>query len=121
MTMQRFLFGLGLLVLAFGVGAESALHAQPASAVQQAAPVPPAPTSAQLAIQAASRKRSPAHDGSVGHQGTAGRRQRQANGPNPANYDESKADVYPNLPDPLVLKNGQPVTTADDLVEPTAA
>jgi hypothetical protein len=32
---------------------------------------------------------------------------------NYANYDESKANPYPNLPDPLVLKNGQKVTTAD--------
>ena len=39
-----------------------------------------------------------------------------ANGNNPnalnaANYDESKANPYPNLPDPLVLKNGKKVTT----------
>ncbi len=32
--------------------------------------------------------------------------------PNAANYDESKANPFPNLPDPLVLKNGKPVTTA---------
>jgi hypothetical protein len=31
--------------------------------------------------------------------------------PNAANTDESKATPYPNLPDPLVLKNGQKVTT----------
>jgi hypothetical protein len=31
-----------------------------------------------------------------------------------ANYDESKANPYPNLPDPLVLKNGKKVTTAAD-------
>ncbi len=30
---------------------------------------------------------------------------------NYANYDESKANPYPLLPDPLVLKNGQKVTT----------
>jgi hypothetical protein len=40
------------------------------------------------------------------------------NGMNPkaenyANYDESKANPYPDLPDPLVLKNGQKVTTAE--------
>jgi hypothetical protein len=29
-----------------------------------------------------------------------------------ANYDESKANPYPDLPDPLVLKNGKKVTTA---------
>ncbi|HNS19952.1 MAG TPA: hypothetical protein PKH24_05605 [Sedimentisphaerales bacterium] len=33
--------------------------------------------------------------------------------PNYANYDESKANPWPNLPDPLVLKNGQKVTTAE--------
>ena len=32
--------------------------------------------------------------------------------PNAANYDESKANPYPNLPDPLTLKNGKKVTTA---------
>jgi hypothetical protein len=32
--------------------------------------------------------------------------------PNHANYDESKANPYPNLPDPLLLKNGEKVTTA---------
>jgi hypothetical protein len=30
-----------------------------------------------------------------------------------ANYDESKATPFPNLPDPLRLKNGQRVTTAE--------
>jgi GH35 family endo-1,4-beta-xylanase len=32
--------------------------------------------------------------------------------PNAANYDEAKANPYPVLPDPLVLKNGQKVTDA---------
>ena len=31
---------------------------------------------------------------------------------NATNYDEAKADVYPNLPDPLRLNDGQKVTTA---------
>jgi hypothetical protein len=31
--------------------------------------------------------------------------------PNHANYDESKANPYPNVPDPLRLNNGQEVTT----------
>jgi hypothetical protein len=30
----------------------------------------------------------------------------------PVNYDEAKANPYPNLPDPLLLKNGKRVTTA---------
>lgn len=32
--------------------------------------------------------------------------------PNHANYDESLANPYPNVPDPLTLNNGQKVTTA---------
>ncbi len=31
-----------------------------------------------------------------------------------ANYDESKANPYPTLPDPLVLKNGKKITKASD-------
>lgn len=34
------------------------------------------------------------------------------NAPNAANYDESKANPYPSLPDPLTLNNGKKVTTA---------
>jgi hypothetical protein len=34
--------------------------------------------------------------------------------PNYANYDESKANPFPTLPDPLVLNNGKKVTTAKD-------
>ena len=31
---------------------------------------------------------------------------------NPVNYDESKANPWPNLPNPLLLVNGKPVTSA---------
>src|SRR5215831_1208534 len=34
--------------------------------------------------------------------------------PNYANYDESKANPLPSLPDPLLLKNGQKVTSSKD-------
>jgi hypothetical protein len=34
------------------------------------------------------------------------------NSPNAVNYDESKANPFPTLPDPLVLNNGKKVTTA---------
>jgi hypothetical protein len=33
--------------------------------------------------------------------------------PNAANYDEAKANPYPNLPDPLTLKNGRKVTSKE--------
>ncbi len=35
-----------------------------------------------------------------------------SHGPNHANYDESKANPYPNLPNALLLNNGQKVTSA---------
>ena len=38
---------------------------------------------------------------------------RNPQAPNAANYDESKANPYPNLPDPLILKNGKKVTTPE--------
>jgi len=38
---------------------------------------------------------------------------RDPRAPNAANYDESKANPYPDLPDPLVLKNGNKVITAE--------
>jgi hypothetical protein len=34
-----------------------------------------------------------------------------AKAPNAVNYDESKANPYPRLPDPLLLKNGRRVTS----------
>jgi hypothetical protein len=37
---------------------------------------------------------------------------RHPEAPNAVNYDESKANPYPNLPDPLVMKDGRKVTTA---------
>jgi hypothetical protein len=36
-----------------------------------------------------------------------------ANATNAANYDPAKANPFPDLPDPLTLKNGQKVTTAE--------
>jgi hypothetical protein len=38
---------------------------------------------------------------------------RNPKAPNAANYDESKANPYPNLPAPLVLKDGERVTSAE--------
>jgi hypothetical protein len=37
----------------------------------------------------------------------------RAGATNEANYDPDKANPFPNLPDPLTLKNGQKVTTAE--------
>ena len=38
--------------------------------------------------------------------------QKDPQGPNGVNFDESKANPYPNLPDPLALNNGKKVKTA---------
>ena len=43
-------------------------------------------------------------------QGADGKNARASNA---ANYDESKANLYPNPPDPLTLKDGQKVTSAE--------
>src|SRR5688572_1452614 len=37
----------------------------------------------------------------------------RAGATNEANYDEAKANPFPDLPDPLTLKNGQKVTTPE--------
>ena len=37
---------------------------------------------------------------------------RDPNAPNAANYDESKANPWPDLPDPLKMNDGRPVTSA---------
>jgi len=39
---------------------------------------------------------------------------RDPRSPYQSNFDESKANVYPTLPDPLRLANGKPVTTAKE-------
>jgi len=39
---------------------------------------------------------------------------RDPKAPNAANYDESKANPWPTLPDPLVLANGKPVRSEKD-------
>jgi hypothetical protein len=86
-----------------------------AAQTQTAVPAPPprfTPTPEMLAIQAANEKDRRRMMDLLGikelRRGVDG----DAKSPNAANYDESKADVYPNLPDPLRLKNGKRITTA---------
>src|SRR5215831_12760485 len=79
----------------------------------QAAPARPAPTPEQLAIQAATEKDHQRVMDMLGIKQLRPGASGNANGTNPANYDESKADIYPNLPDPLVMKNGEKVTTPE--------
>ena len=54
---------------------------------------------------------SSADDGSTAHRLVACGSQWKPAAPNAANIDEAKANPFPNLPDPLVLNDGQKVTT----------
>jgi hypothetical protein len=108
-----------LVVLLFAA-ASLATQTAPAPGSQSAppaarpAPAPPTfkPTPEMLAIEAASKKEHQRELDLLGikelHPGVDSNQ----SSPHPANFDESKADVYPNLPDPLLLNDGKPVTTA---------
>src|ERR1700687_2200355 len=70
---------------------------------------PAAPSPAQLAAQADRQKMMDLLQIASLRQGANGS---NPQAPNAANYDESKANPYPNLPDPLVLNNGKKVTSS---------
>jgi hypothetical protein len=91
------------------------LAAQTAPATPPAVSVPVAPCAHAGAVghPRGRGEGSPAAHGPAGHQGTAaGADAHNPKSPNAVNYDESKASVYPSLPDPLLLKNGKRVTSA---------
>ncbi len=89
-----------------------------AQAAPSAAPAPaprltsPPPTPEQLAIQAASQKEHQRELDLLGIRQIRPGVDGDPKSPRAANYDEARADVYPNLPDPLKLENGKPVTSA---------
>jgi hypothetical protein len=85
-------------------------NASPASA--PAAATRPAPTPEELAIQAASEKDHQRVMDELGIKQLRHGADGDPKSPYAANYDESKADLYPNLPDPLRMNDGKPVTTA---------
>jgi hypothetical protein len=86
----------------------------PAAQAAPAAAPPrmPPPTPEQLAIQAASEKEHQREMDALGIKELRRGADGDPKSPNAANYDESKADVYPTLPDPLTLNNGKRVTSA---------
>ncbi|MGB6194708.1 MAG: hypothetical protein WBF42_19745, partial [Terracidiphilus sp.] len=95
----------GAIVLMIGLSvAPSAAQSK-----QTQEPARPAPTPEQLAIQAASEKD---HQRVMDELGIKTLRAPVENNPNSTNYDESKANVYPNIPDPLLMSDGTRVTTA---------
>ena len=118
MTSLRLVMRCALTALAFystSLAAIAQTAAQnPPAAAPAPAPAPPrfTPTPEQLAIQAASEKDHQRVMDELGIKELRPGVNGDANAPNPANYDESKADVYPNVPDPLKMNNGNPVTSA---------
>jgi hypothetical protein len=109
---HRTVFAMALSLLVFFGSILLAAQTAPAATP----PTPPAPrftpTPEQLAIQAASQKEHQRELDLLGIKQLRRGADGDAKSPNAANYDESKADVYPTLPDPLVLNNGKRVSTA---------
>jgi hypothetical protein len=118
MSLLRFAFHRALPAMAIFlvVPAGSArLAAQAPAAAPATTPPPPprfTPTPEMLATQAASEKEHQRELDVLGikelRRGVDG----DAKSVHAANYDESRANVYPTLPDPLVLNDGKRVTTA---------
>ncbi len=116
MTSLRLVMHCALSALAFSA-IPSAVKSQAAAQNPPAAtPAPPpprfTPTPEQLAIQAASEKDHQRVMDELGIKELRPGVNGDANAPNPANYDEAKADVYRNVPDPLKMNDGKPVTSA---------
>ena len=82
------------------------------SAAMRMAAQRPAPTPEQLAQQAASEKDHQRLMDLLGIKELRHGADNDPKSPYMANYDESKANVYPTLPDPLLLKDGKRVTSA---------
>ncbi len=92
--------------------------ALPLSSQAPSTPPPPpprpafTPTPEMLAIQAASEKEQKRELDALGIKQLRPPVDADPKSPRAANYDESKANIYPHLPDPLLLNSGQRVTTA---------
>src|SRR5215472_5223118 len=87
-------------------------HSQAAQDTPRTSSPPPprfVPTPEQLAIQAASQKDHQRVMDELGIKDLRPPVSGDPNAPNHANFDEAKADVYPKIPDPLVLNNGKRV------------
>jgi hypothetical protein len=93
------------------------LVCNPVPSRSQQAAAPPQPTAQQLEIQRLSiegrQKMMDLLHITTLRLGPTSRPEAQPGRFGLVNYDESKANPYPNLPDPLVLKNGRKVTSAE--------
>jgi len=92
------------------------LAAQTPPAAPPPAPAQPrlasSPTPEQLAMRAAAEKDHQRLMEMLGIKELRPGASHDPASPNAVNYDESKANVYPTLPDPLLLKNGKRVNSA---------
>jgi hypothetical protein len=112
MLVQR-LSGLAILSLLVYAGVAAAFQAPAATSGSTPALLrtPPAPTPTQIASQEDRQKMLDLlHIASL----RTGANGSNPDAPNAANYDEAKANPYPTLPDPLLLKNGKKVKTSQD-------
>jgi len=102
-----------LAALAFSGAIRLAAQTAPAGAPAVSVPVHPGPTPEQFAIRAAAEKDHQRLMDLLGiKELRPGADAHNPKSPNAVNYDESKASVYPSLPDPLLLNNGKRVTSA---------
>jgi hypothetical protein len=101
-----------LVLLAHSGGNGLAAQTAPAGLLPPATQTRPAPTPEQLAMRAAAEKDHQRLMDLLGIKELRPGASHDPKSPNPVNYDESKANVYPSLPDPLLLKNGKRVTSA---------
>jgi hypothetical protein len=104
MLISRWMVSSGLVVMVL-------LLSGAIQSVGQAA-AQPAPTPAQLAQQAAAEQDHQRLMDLLGIKELRHKADQDPRSPYAVYYDETKANVYPSLPDPLLLKNGQRVTTA---------
>ena len=100
---QWFAVAAGFVIGAVGLAAFQDAQQAPAP------PAPKAPSPTQLASDADHKAMMDQLHIEKLRQGANGSNKEA---PNYANYDESKANPYPNYPDPLTLKNGKKVTSA---------
>ena len=96
----------GILLTALAV---TSVLTSPGRAQQPAATAAPPPNPAALAAQADRQNMMDQLHITTLRRGADGNNKQS---PYYANYDESKANPYPTLPDPLVMNNGKKVTTA---------
>jgi hypothetical protein len=100
----------GLFTFSVGVIAQQPATPQAPAAPPAAPPAAGPPPSPNAAANAADHKNMMDQLGiKVLRPGPSGNEA----APNHANYDEAIANPYPKLPDPLTLKNGKKVTSAD--------